>query len=104
MKDTINDIDFDKEIKEFEKTIDYTFSKMPKFTNFILPGGGQSGAALHVARTVARRLERSIIRLHKKEKVDSQIIQYINRLSDLLFALARYSNFIERKKETIWER
>lgn len=104
LPDTISDIDFDKKIKEFEKTIDYSMSQMPKFTNFILPGGGKGGATLHVARTIARRLERLIIRLHRKEKVDNQVIQYVNRLSDLLFALARYANHIEKKKETIWER
>lgn len=104
LPDTISDIELDKKIEEFEKHIDFVMSKMPKFTNFILPGGGTAGATLHVARTIARRLERLVILLHKKEKVNSRVIQYINRLSDLLFALARYQNHLEKKKETIWQR
>lgn len=104
LPDTVHDIDFEKELKVFENAIDNTMSKMPKFTNFILPGGGQAGASLHVARTITRRLERLIIRLNRKHKVEPQIIKYVNRLSDLLFALARYQNFKEGKKETVWER
>jgi cob(I)alamin adenosyltransferase len=78
--------------------------KLPVLSNFILPGGGEMGAHLHLARTVSRRAERSIINLHKKEKVDIRVIQYVNRLSDLFFTLARYANYTEHKKETIWER
>ena len=104
LPDTVHDIDFEKKIKTFEESIDLVMKEMPNFTNFILPGGGSRGATIHIARTIARRLERLVVRLHRKQKVDSQVIQYINRLSDLLFAFARYSNFIEGKKETIWER
>ncbi|MBP6913128.1 MAG: cob(I)yrinic acid a,c-diamide adenosyltransferase [Candidatus Levybacteria bacterium] len=104
LSDIVNDIDFEKELKTFEDSIDHMISEMPAFNNFVLPGGGQAGASLHVARTVARRLERLTVRLNKRDKVDPQVIKYINRLSDLLFAMARYANFIERKKETIWER
>lgn len=104
LPDVVNDIDFDTELTSFEKSIDRVMSEMPKFTNFVLPGGGKSGASLHVARTIARRLERLVVRLNRREKVDPRVIKYINRLSDLLFAMARYANFIEGKKETIWER
>lgn len=104
LPDVIHDVDLESEIKQFEKEIDFMTQKMPRLTNFILPGGGVAGAHLHLARTVSRRAERAIIKLYKKEKVDTRIIQYINRLSDLFFTLARYSNFIEKKKETIWER
>lgn len=104
LPDVVNDIDFDSELTNFEKSIDRVMSEMPKFSNFVLPGGGKSGASLHVARTIARRLERLVVRLNRREKVDPRVIKYINRLSDLLFAMARYANFIEKKKETIWER
>lgn len=104
LKDTINDIEFDEKLKEYELAIDKVMNEMPQFTNFVLPGGGESGATLHVARTIARRLERLVIKLHRRQKVAPVVIQYINRLSDLLFAFARYANYIERKKETIWER
>lgn len=104
LQNGISDIDLDLKIKEMEKEIDFMTKKMLVLRNFILPGGGAAGAHLHLARTVSRRAERAIIGLHKKEKVDARVIQYINRLSDLFFTLARYSNFIEHKKETIWER
>lgn len=104
LPDTLSDIDLDLEIKNLEKEIDRMTKKMPTLSNFILPGGGVVGAHLHLARTVSRRAERAIIKLHKKEGVDIRVIQYINRLSDVFFTMARYSNFIEKKKETIWER
>lgn len=104
LPDTVNDIDFNTELLKFEKSIDKVMAEMPKFTNFVLPGGGRAGASLHVARTIARRLERLTVKLDRKQKVDPQVIKYINRLSDLLFAMARYANYIEGEKETIWER
>lgn len=88
--------------KEFEEEIDVMTLKMPELHNFILPGGSRAGAFLHQARTVARRCERRIIGLSKREEVESSIVQYFNRLSDLLFTLARYINHIEKKKETKW--
>ncbi len=104
LPDTVSDIDFSEKLKTFEKSIDFVMKEMPIFNSFILPGGGTRGATLHVARTLARRLERLIIKLHRKQKVAPEVIQYINRLSDVLFAFARYSNFLEGKKESIWER
>lgn len=104
LPDVISDIDLDEKTRQLEKEIDYMTNKMPKLANFILPGGEIVGSQLHLARTISRRSERSIIRLHKKEKVDIRIIQYINRLSDLFFTLARYSNYLEKKKEIIWSR
>lgn len=104
LPDVISDVNLDLKTREMEKEIDFMTKKMPVLKNFILPGGSVPGAHLHLARTVSRRAERSIIKLHRQEKVDIRIIQYVNRLSDLFFTLARYSNFIEKKKETIWER
>lgn len=89
-------------VKEFEKEIDRMTEKMPELHNFILPGGGKTGAFLHQARTVARRCERRIISLSKDENVEGEIVKYFNRLSDLLFTLARYVNHKEKKKETKW--
>lgn len=104
LPDILEDIDFEQKLKTHESQIDHMTHQMPQLTSFILPGGGVVGAHLHLARTVSRRAERLIIRLHKKEKVDLRVIQYINRLSDLFFTLARYANYIEKKKETTWER
>ena len=93
---------FRKRTKEFEKQIDGLTKKLPELTNFILPGGGKSGSYLHVARTVCRRAERRVAELSEKEEVNKETLIYINRLSDLLFMFARYINYKEKKKETIW--
>ena len=85
----------------FEKTIDFLTEKMPKLKNFILPGG-KTGSLLHYARTIARRAERRTVALSEKETVLSEILIYLNRLSDLLFTFARYINHKEKQKETIW--
>jgi len=89
-------------VKEFENEIDKMTEKMPTLANFILPGGGKTGAMLHFARTVARRAERKVVALSESERVDSSIIMYLNRLSDLLFTRARFVNYKEKKKEIIW--
>jgi cob(I)alamin adenosyltransferase len=87
---------------EFEQLIDTMTGKMPKLTGFILPGGGKAGSLLHVARTITRRAERQLVALMQKETVDNAIIIYLNRLSDLLFTMARYVNHTEKKKEIMW--
>jgi len=90
--------------EKFEKLIDKLTKEMPPLTQFILPGGGKGGASLHIARTVARRAERRVIGLSQKEEIDFTIIIYLNRLSDLLFTMARFVNFKEKKKEKIWKK
>lgn len=92
----------DKRVKEFEKLVDNLTEKMPELKNFILPGGSKAGSLLHIARTTARRAERRLVALIQEEDIDEEIIKYINRLSDLLFTMARFVNFKEKKKETIW--
>ncbi|MBI2036167.1 cob(I)yrinic acid a,c-diamide adenosyltransferase [Candidatus Microgenomates bacterium] len=89
-------------VTEFEELIDELTEKLPQLRNFILPGGGKAGASLHLARAVCRRAERRVIALAKKEQVTSEIIIYLNRLSDLLFTIARFVNQQEKKKEIIW--
>lgn len=89
-------------VLEFEDIIDTLTEQLPTLRNFILPGGGKGGSLLHVSRTVSRRAERRIVELQEKEKVNEGIIMYMNRLSDLLFTMARYVNYKEKKKETIW--
>lgn len=88
--------------KEFEKIIDDLTQKMPELKNFILPGGGKAGSLLHVARTITRRAERQLVALMQKEDIDDTIVVYLNRLSDLFFTMARYINYVEKKKETKW--
>jgi cob(I)alamin adenosyltransferase len=91
-----------KRSKDFEKLIDALTAQMPTITYFILPGGGKVGSLLHVARTIARRAERQLVRLIHDEAIDETIIIYINRLSDLLFTMARFMNYREQKKEIQW--
>ncbi len=90
-------------ISRLEKEIDAWDKDLPKLKNFVLPGGGQIGAKLHLARTVARRAERSIVLLSKAEKINKYAQIYINRLSDWLFVLARYVNRLEGQPEKIWK-
>ncbi len=89
---------------EFEKLIDKLTRQMSPLNQFILPGGGKGGSLIHVARTIARRAERRIVELAKTEEIDNTIIVYLNRLSDLLFTIARYVNYKEKKKENIWRK
>ena len=90
-------------IAKLEKEIDQWSLMLPQLRNFILPGGGKIRSKLHLARTVARRAERSIAELAKEEKLNKNAQIYINRLSDWLFTLARYINKIEGDKEIIWK-
>lgn len=90
--------------KEFEALIDNLTRQMPPLNQFILPGGGKGGAQLHVARTIARRAERRVVDLARTEEIDNTIIVYLNRLSDLLFTMARFINHKEKNKEKIWRK
>lgn len=90
-------------VTRLEKEIDALDKNLPALRNFILPGGGKIGSKLHLARTVARRAERTIVELSQAEKINQNCLIYINRLSDWLFVLARYSNFLERVKEITWK-
>ncbi len=101
---TLPAFQLEKRPEEFEKLIDRLTKEMPLLTQFILPGGGKGASLLHVSRTIARRAERRIIKLSQKEEIDSTIIIYLNRLSDLLFTMARFVNYKEKKKEKIWRK
>lgn len=89
-------------IVALEKTIDMLQEKLASLKAFILPGGGETGALLHFARSVARRAERSIVALSKTEKLNENLVPYVNRLSDLLFVMARLANRREGRKEVEW--
>ncbi len=90
----------DEDVARLETLIDWLETELPPLKRFILPGGSPLGAALHLARTVCRRAERRIIALDPP--VDPVLIRYVNRLSDLLFVLARAVNHRERVPETEW--
>lgn len=94
----------DRRINEFEKLVDEIMEEIPRINQFILPGGTKTASFLHLARTVARRAERRIVELSKNEKIDNNVITYINRLSDLFYAMARYANFKENVSDVIWKK
>jgi len=98
-------LQLDKEITlNMEKEIDEMDKVLPKLNHFILPGGGHSGSLLFMARTFIRQAERRVVSLSKKEKISSDVLIYLNRLSDYVYTLARLSNFKEGIKEEAWSR
>ena len=86
-----------------EKKIDVHERSLRPLKSFILPGGTVVASYLHFARTVCRRAERCAVRLARFEHIGSEIVVYLNRLSDLLFVLARSANRIARKREVQWQ-
>jgi cob(I)alamin adenosyltransferase len=91
-----------EKIASMERTIDKFEAELHPLKSFILPGGGIVGSLLHNARTVARRAERRIVTLSKMETISEDMVPYMNRLSDLLFVMARVANHRENKGETEW--
>jgi cob(I)alamin adenosyltransferase len=89
---------------DLENTIDRFEQDLPPLQNFILPGGSIAGAFLHNARTVCRRAERSVTKLANEQKINPEVLRYLNRLSDLLFVLARAENHRAGSPETIWKK
>ncbi len=91
------------ETEYMEKQIDAINAMLPEPQGFILPGGCQAAAQAHVCRTVSRRAERCIIALSETATVGSEILQYMNRLSDYLFVLAKKINFNSGRDEILWK-
>ena len=92
----------DGDTAELEAAIDRLDATLPPLRNFILPGGTPKGAALHLARTVCRRAERSVVTLARDTAVSPAIVKYLNRLSDLLFVLARAANARAGRGDVTW--
>ena len=91
-------------IDRLEKSLDDFNADLPPLKDFILPGGGQAAAACHMARATVRRAERRVASLKKTESVRDEAIQYLNRLSDLLFVVARVLARAESGQEVLWNR
>ena len=91
-----------KQVVHLETAIDQHESQLPPLKSFILPGGSDLGSLLHFARTVCRRAERAVAALHRAEPADPVILAYINRLSDLLFTMARRENSRAGQTEDRW--
>jgi len=94
----------EEEIESLEKAIDRMDDSLTPLRNFILPGGHIANSYAHVARCVCRRAERCVVRLMEEEEVDPLIIKYMNRLSDYLFALARFISHQNGSREVEWKK
>jgi cob(I)alamin adenosyltransferase len=90
------------DITRLENWIDALEEELPPLRRFILPGGSSPGALLHLARTVCRRAERSLVALGRAEPVGAHAREYLNRLSDLLFVLGRMLNRAGRRGDVLW--
>jgi len=89
-------------VTRLEEILDRFNDPLPPLKEFILPGGGPAAAACHLARTIARRAERRVLTLSRSESVSPDVLKYLNRLSDLLFVLARVLARHERGTEVLW--
>lgn len=98
-----NKADFAEEkVTALEKSIDMMEKILVPMTSFILPGGSQAAAFLHLARTVCRRAERKLVALTTHEDIDPLYVHFLNRLSDYLFVAARYANLLEKNLDVPW--
>ncbi len=94
----------DAQVERLDALLAKYNATLPPLQEFILPGGSRAAAQSHVCRTVCRRAERSIVALAKVEKVHGRLGQYVNRLSDLLFVLARVLNRHAGGSDVLWEK
>ena len=94
----------DGEIQVLEHKVDEIMNFLPERQGFILPGGTQAAAQAHVCRTVCRRAERRIVALSEVAQISPETLQYVNRLSDYLFVLAKKINFNTGVSEIIWQK
>ncbi len=91
-------------VDRMEADIDRAWQRAGKLDHFILPGGSMLSAQLHVTRSVCRRAERNCVQLGRQVKLEPLALKYLNRLSDLLFALARLANALGGCREVTWQR
>lgn len=91
------------DIERLEQEIDRMNDSLPELKNFILPGGHPTVSTCHIARCVCRRAERLVVALQQSSRVDNILIQYLNRLSDYLFVLARYIGHQGGVEEVVWK-
>lgn len=89
-------------VRALEAAIDRLEAELEPLKHFILPAGSSGATQLHVARTVCRRAERAVVRLDAEEAVRSEAVRYLNRLSDLLFVMARYENARRGVEDVVW--
>lgn len=90
-------------VEMVEREIDRLDTLLPPLSAFILPGGSRGAAVCHICRTVCRRAERRILALAEQVEISSELLAYVNRLSDYLFVLSRKMNQDEKKEEIFWD-
>ncbi len=91
------------QVKRLETTLDKLNTDLPPLKEFILPGGTEAAAVCHLARAVCRRAERHVIRLGESEETSAAAKKYLNRLSDLLFVIARALNMHAGRSDVLWQ-
>jgi cob(I)alamin adenosyltransferase len=92
-----------RHVETLEREMDELNESLPPLESFILPGGGEVSARLHVARTVCRRAERRVVALAKKEALGPHDVPYLNRLSDALFVFGRWAAKMDGAQEPVWQ-
>lgn len=93
----------DRHVAALEELIDHLNESLTPLANFILPGGSAAAAQLHLARTICRRAERTVVALAAIERVGPQVVTYLNRLSDALFVMARFQNWRTGIIDPLWD-
>lgn len=91
------------EVRALEVSIDRMTSELPPLKQFILPGGSEAAARLHVCRSVSRRVERTLLALSERETLRKELLVYVNRLSDWFFTACRYQNAQSGVNDVVWE-
>jgi cob(I)alamin adenosyltransferase len=91
------------QVDALEEDCDRLNADLPELRSFVLPGGGEAAARLHIARTVCRRAERDTLTASRAHELNPVALTYLNRLSDLLFILARAANAAEGRQEPLWQ-
>jgi len=93
----------DTQVVHLEGLLDTANATLPPLKEFILPGGSRAAACAHLARTICRRAERSLVALARRETVSERARQYLNRLSDLLFVYGRWANRHAGRQDVLWQ-
>jgi cob(I)alamin adenosyltransferase len=92
----------ERDVQRLEAAIDELERDLAPLKTFILPGGNAEAALLHLARATCRRAERKLVRLAETESIRPELLRYVNRLSDLLFVMARHANFRAKVEDVPW--
>jgi cob(I)alamin adenosyltransferase len=93
----------DEHVAALEREIDAWNDLLPPLASFVLPGGGQVAAELHLARTVCRRAERAVVGAAESEAIRPEVLRYLNRLSDALFVMSRFAARLYGEAELLWD-